>query len=202
VPRLPDTHRTDFTRVAVTAALAWGSVAMFLSVGPKYAGELLDTDNLALVGTVTALALLASCPAHVLAQRLHVDLRLGQAVGLVLLALGLVALAVAAPLHSLALLVVAALTAGLGHGLAFVNAQHELNALAPAERRAEVTAAFICCIYAVVGAATVGSGLLARAMSFTLAVGSVVSVLAAVGLATAGWQLARRGVTSRVRAGR
>lgn len=37
------------------------------------------------------------------------------------------------------------------------------------------------------------AAVLAGEMSFTLAVGSVVSLLAAVALATAGWQLARRG---------
>lgn len=188
VPRLPDERRSDFLRVALTAALVWGSLAMFLSVVPKYAGQLLATDNLALVGVVAALAVVASSPAHLLARRLPIDVRAGQAAGLLTLAAGLVALTVAAPRHSLLLLVLAALTAGTGHGIAFVNAQHELNGIAPDDRRAEVTAAFICCIYAVVGAATVGSGLLARELSFTLAVGVVTSALAAAALATAGWQ--------------
>jgi len=188
VPRLPDRGRRDFVRVSLTAALVWGSLAMFLSVVPKYAGQLLVTHNLALVGVVAALAVVASSPAHVLAQRLPLEVRTGQAAGLVALAAGLVALTVAAPLHSLLLLGVAAVTAGTGHGTAFVNAQHELNGIAPDERRAEVTAAFICCIYAVVGAATVGSGLLARALSFTLAVGVVTSILAAAALVTAAWQ--------------
>ena len=188
VPRLPDRGRRDFVRVSLTAALVWGSLAMFLSVVPKYAGQLLVTHNLALVGVVAALAVVASSPAHVLAQRLPLEVRTGQAAGLVALAAGLVALTVAAPLHSLLLLGVAAVTAGTGHGTAFVNAQHELNGIAPDERRAEVTAAFICCIYAVVGAATVGSGLLARELSFTLAVGVVTSILAAAALVTAAWQ--------------
>jgi MFS family permease len=187
MPRLPDERRTDFARVALTSALVWGSLAMFLSVVPKYAGELLDSHNLALVGVVAAFAVVASGPAHVLAERLPMDLRAGQAGGLVALAVGLAALTVAAPEHSLALLVVAALTAGGGHGVAFVNAQHELNGIAPPDRRAEVTAAFICCIYAVVGGATVGSGLLALDLPFTLAVGIVTSMLAAAALVTAGW---------------
>jgi MFS family permease len=165
---------------------------MFLSVVPKYAGQLLATDNLAVVGAVSALALVASAVAHLLADRLPVGARSGQAAGLVALAVGLVALTVAAPRHSLLLLVVAALITGAGHGVAFVKAQHELNAIAPPDRRAEVTAAFICCIYAVVGGATIGSGLLALDVAFTLAVGIVTAALAAAALLTAAWQWSAR----------
>jgi len=198
-PEVLQKLRADFARVALTAALVWGSLAMFLSVVPKYAGQLLDSDNLALVGVVSALAVVASSPAHLFAERLPVNVRAGQAGGLVALALGLIALPVAAPEHSLVLLVVAALTAGGGHGFAFVNAQHELNGIAPAERRAEVTAAFICCIYAVVGTATVGTGLLALDLTFTVAVGIVTSELAVAALVTAGWQWAgpRRSASGR-----
>jgi len=44
-----------------------------------------------------------------------------------------------------------ALLAGVGHGLAFLNAQDELNAIAPAERRGEVTAALMLCMHTLPG---------------------------------------------------
>jgi len=50
--------------------------------------------------------------------------------------------------------------AGAGHGLAFLNAQEELNHIAPQERRGEVTAVFIACIYFLVASAVIGTGLL------------------------------------------
>jgi hypothetical protein len=48
----------------------------------------------------------------------------------------------------------------LGPGFGFLNAQDELNTIAPNDRRAEVTSAFISCIYLVVAVSVVASGLL------------------------------------------
>jgi len=47
------------------------------------------------------------------------------------------------------------------HGLTFLDAQAELNDMAPVDRRGEVTAAFIVCIDVLVGGSVVGAGLLA-----------------------------------------
>jgi len=80
--------------------------------------------------------------------------------------------------------------AGVGHGLAFLDAQHELNELAPDERRGEVTAAFIACIYFLVATAVVASGLLALVVSLDGAVEAVAVVLAALALAASAWQAA------------
>jgi MFS family permease len=102
---------------------------------------------------------------------------------------GLLALVAASPMHSLPVLLVAAVLTGAGHGLAFVHAQDELNGLAPAERRGEVTAAFISCIYLVVGAAVVATGVLALGLALSAAVTVVALVLALVAALTAAWQL-------------
>jgi hypothetical protein len=126
----------------------------------------------------------------VLAQRAGArSPRTGQAAGLVLLAIGLAALVAAFPLHSLPVLLAGAITTGAGHGLAFLDAQDELNGIAPGERRGEVTAAFICCIYAVVGGGVVSAGVLDLWFSLSVAVGCVAVVLAAGALAAAVWQL-------------
>jgi hypothetical protein len=98
-------------------------------------------------------------------------------------------LVLAAPLHSLALLVVASVFAGAGHGVAFLNAQEELNELAPVERRGEVTAAFISVIYALVATSVIATGLLDRVFALTLSLGAVAVALLALSLATAAWQL-------------
>jgi hypothetical protein len=60
----------------------------------------------------------------------------------------------ATPLYAVA---AGAATAGAGHGLAFINAQQELNEIAPAERRGEVTSAFIACIYAMVAGSVIAT---------------------------------------------
>jgi MFS family permease len=191
-PRVPREILGDFARVSVTAATVWATVALFLSIVPSYAKGFLGTGNLALLATVAAVALLASSATQVLSRRRRPPTRVGQATGLALLVCGLVGLALSAPLSSLTVLLVGALFAGSGHGLAFLSAQEELNELAPAERRGEVTAAFIACIYFLVASAVIGSGLLDVGLSLSASVETVAGLLAAAALGGIVWQLRRR----------
>jgi MFS family permease len=191
-PRVPAEIRRDFARVSLTAATVWASVALCLSIVPSYAADLLDTANLALLGGVSAVALAASCVSQIVAQRRRWEPRSAQSAGLALLAAGLLALAAASELHSLSVLLVGAIAVGAGHGAAFLNAQDELNRIAPPERRGEVTAAFISCIYALVGGAVLASGLLDVRVSLTIAVSLVAVTLAATALLGAGWQIRAR----------
>jgi len=203
VPRVPRDLLGSFLRVSVTAGLVWGALALFLSVVPSYARNLLDTTNVALLSALAALSVIASSVVQIAARRFVASGRTPQAVGLVVLASGLALLVVASPAHSLALLAVASLAAGAGHGLAFINAQQELNELAPPDRRGEVTAAFVACIYFVVAGSAIGVGLLAEVASLAVALGLVAAVLVALALTTAVWQLGRAGAfTRRRRAGR
>jgi predicted MFS family arabinose efflux permease len=190
-PRVPGEIRRDFARVSLTAATVWAAVALYLSIVPSYAGGLLGTRNLALLAAVSAAALVASCFAQVGSQHLRVSVHADQALGLGLLALGLVALVAASPLHSLVMLLAGAVAAGAGHGVGFLNAQEELNALAPDERRGEVTAAFIGCIYLLVASAVISTGLLDLRFSLALSVGAVSIVLVVSALGAASWQAAR-----------
>lgn len=191
-PRVPVGLRTDFARVSLTAALDWGSIALFLSVIGAYATDLLHSHDLAVLGAVTALALAASSVAQVVSWRhRRLSVRGAQAAGLALLAVGMAGLLLAAVFPLLALLFASALVAGAGHGLGFLNAQHELNELAPRLRRGEVTSAYICCIYVVVVASVVGSGLLALAWPLSTAVAVVAGVLALAASVVAVWQVPR-----------
>jgi MFS family permease len=186
-PRVPAEIRLPFLRLGLTAGAVWAAVALFLSIVPSYAESLLRTRNLALIASLAALALLTSFVAQAVAERQEVDHRRDQAIGCILLALGLCGLVSAAPTGSLALLASGAFVTGLGHGLAFLTAQQELNELAPAERRGEVTAAFIACIYFLVATFVVASGLLGSLFSLNTAVEAVGGTLIAVALATAAW---------------
>jgi MFS family permease len=188
-PRVPAAIRVRFARVSVTAATVWAAAAFTLSIVPSYVRQLLSTDDLALIGALAALGLAASCASQVATDRWRPQERAAQAAGLALLGAGLVALVVASPLRSLAVLCIGSVAIGLGHGLGYLNAQHELNEMAPAERRGEVTSAFVGCIYALVASAVIGTGLLDRAVSLATAVGAVALVLAAIAFATAAWQL-------------
>ena len=189
VPRVPPEVRDDFVRVSTTAATVWAAVALYLSIGPSYAAELLHSDNLALLGAIAAVPLVVSCGVQVVAGRLALLARPGQAAGLVVLVAGLAALIAASPAHSLPVLLAAAVLTGTGHGLAFVHAQDELNVMAPDARRGEVTAAFISCIYLVVGGAVIATGVLDLDLSLAVAVAVVALALGLVAALTAAWQL-------------
>ena len=156
-----------------------------VSIVPSYAAGFLHTHNLALLAAVAAIALVSSLVAQIGVRRWRPPSAVGHCAGLAALAAGLVALVAALPLRSLPLLVAGAVVAGVGHGLAFLNAQEELNRIAPEERRGEVTAAFIACIYFLLASAVIATGLLDLDLSLTLSVGVVSLVPAAAALAIA-----------------
>jgi MFS family permease len=188
-PSVPPAIRRPFAWAGVTAAAAWAVAALFVSVVPSYAAKLLDSDDLALLGAIAATMLFTSCAGQWLTLRAGLPPRSAQAGGLALVIAGLVALVVAFPEHSLALLLAAAVLAGSGHGVAFLGAQAQVNALAPTERRGEVTAAFLAVIYGGVAASVIGVGFVSDASSlytavavFSVAIGSVAAVAAAASL--------------------
>lgn len=191
LPAVPAGIREAFTRVALTAGIVWAVLALYLSIVPSYASDLLNTDDLALLAAIAALAPGTSAVVQILARRRRHDLRRSQAAGLAVLSVSLVALFAAAPSIRSHLLLVGSLAAGGGHGLAFLNAQEELNRIAPGERRGEVTAAFIACIYVLVGSSVIAVGVLDLWMALTAAVGAVALVLIALAAAASTWQLAR-----------
>jgi len=185
-PSVPPPIRRLFVRVSVTGAVAWAVMALFLSVVPSYAARLLDTSNLALLGAISGLPLAVSCVAQLASPARS------QAAGLCLLAAGLAALAAAFPLHSLPVLLAAAVLAGAGHGIAFLGAQGRLNGAAPPERRGEVNAAFYTCIYLGVAFCVIGTGLLTLRTSLSTAVTVFAAFAGAVALAAAAAHLAVR----------
>ncbi len=186
-PRVPADIRGPFLRVGLTAGAVWAAMALFLSIVPSYARQLLSTANLALVAAIAALALLASFVAQAALERREGAQRRDQVLGCVLVALGLGGVVAAAPSGSVAFLVAGSIVAGAGHGIAFLTAQQELNELAPGERRGEVTAAFIACIYFLVASFVIASGLLGSLFSLDASVEAVGSVLIAVALGAAAW---------------
>jgi len=195
-PRVPHDIRLDFARLGLTAGLVWASLALYLSVVPSYVAGLLSTDNLALLGADSALACFASAGAQVWTRGRGGDRRWWQAVGLALLAAGLVLLVVSTLTRSPVTVLLGAVTTGVGHGLGFLHAQDELNSMASSRRRAEVSAAFVCCIYVVVGGAVVGVGVLEEVGSLTTAVGVVGGLLTVGAVAASAWQ-ARAGWAQR-----
>jgi MFS family permease len=190
-PNVPREIRVRFARVALSAAAAWAVVGLYLSVVPSYAASLLGTSNLALEGAITAVALLASCAAQVAFRRGGAVAR-DQSLGLALVVVSLVCLVVAFPTHSVLLLFAAAVLGGVGHGMAFLGAQADVNAMAPALRRAEVTAAFFVCVYLGVAVSAIGVGVVATVASLYTAVVVFACVTGAGCVAAIGWHAVAR----------
>jgi MFS family permease len=189
-PRVPVEIRRSFLRVALTGGVGWAAMSLYLSIIPSYATSLLQTHALALLAAVATTALLASSAVQGLAARHAGSWRRDQALGCLLVAVGLGGMIVAAPTRSFTALLLGALVAGAGQGLSFLTAQEELNELAPDDRRGEVTAAFIAVTYACVAGAVIASGLLALGLSLGHAVEATAGALIALALAMVAWQVA------------
>jgi MFS family permease len=190
LPSVPLQIRSDFARAGLTGAAVWSVGAMFLSVVPTYAGTLVGTHNLAVLGAITAVMLGTACVAQAGSLRSGLRPATSQVAGLLCLVGGLAALVGAFPPRSLPLLLLAAVLAGAGLGLGFIGAQTQINQIVPRERRGEVTAAFITCVYLGVSVAAIGLGLLGDALSMYAAVSIVSAVISATALASAGWHWA------------
>jgi MFS family permease len=192
-PHVPREIRGAFIRVGLTGAAVWAVAGLFLSVMPSYAGQLvLHSRNLALLALVAALLLVISCATQ-LAMRRGAPPAPAQAAGLTLLAAGLLALVLAAPARSAALLIVGAILAGAGHGAAVLAAQDELTRIVPGGQRAEVSAAFYVCVYFGVAVPAIGIGVLAVATTLFTAVTTFAAVTGGLALAVAAWHLRDRG---------
>jgi MFS family permease len=187
-PSVPAEIRRLFARVSLTGAAVWAVAALFLSVVPSYAAELLDTTNLALLGAISAVMLATSCVAQIAARRSSAHTRM-QAAGLVLLAAGLAALAIAFPTRSLLVLLLAGLLSGAGHGLAFLGGQAQLSLAAPPDGRGAVNAAFYTLIYLGVAAGVVSTGLLTLHFALSTAVTAFTIVVGTIALLTAVWHV-------------
>lgn len=191
-PSVPRPVRARFVRASLTAASAWAVGGLFLSVVPSYAGQLLHTGDLALLGAIAALTLATSCVAQLALLRWDVGPHGAQPAGLMMVVAGIALLVAAFPLGSLLPMLGAAVVAGFGMGMALFGAQTEINLLAPAERRGEVTAAFIACLYGGVAITAVGAGLLADAYGLSTAVAVVGAIVAGVAAMTTLWHLTAR----------
>ncbi len=192
LPRVPAGTRAPFARAALTAADCWAVGGLYISVVPSYAAVLLRTTNLAVIAGVASVMLGAACLVQVLCVRLAIEEVRAQILGLGLLAGGCAALVVAFPARSLAVLLLAAALAGAGLGVGFFGAQTQINHLVPADRRGELTAAFITCVYVAVASAAIAVGLLSRSVPLGTPVGIVSTAVAVTALGTAAAHLSAR----------
>ncbi|MGI5228822.1 MFS transporter [Actinoallomurus sp. CA-142502] len=177
-PQIPASMRTVFATSGTASLLAFAVIGLFLTLVPPYVAALSGSGNLLLGGAAVALMLACSALAQLTgygraARRL-------ESAGLPLLAAGLVLLAVAGTVSSLALLLVATVFAGLGQGLVFLGGLTAVNQAAPPGRQADVLSSFYVVLYLGVGVPVVGVGFLATAVGLLAAVRYFAGVTAAL----------------------
>jgi MFS family permease len=192
LPRVAAAVRGPFARAALTGTVSFATGGLFLSLVPSYAGGLLQTGNLALLGAITALMLGVSAVVQIWLQRTEVDPVDLQPLGLVAVVIGLGVLVLALPLHSAVVVFASSVISGAGVGTGLFGAQTAINDLAPPDRRGEVTSAFIACLYGGVAVTAVATGLFADADGVSEGITIASAALAAVGILMIGWHLALR----------
>ncbi|AYY13808.1 MFS transporter [Actinobacteria bacterium YIM 96077] len=172
-PSVPHHLRTTFVVAGTTGFLGWAVVGIFLALLPSVAESVLGRPNLAVTGAIIAALLLCSALAQPLAPRLlpHAAQTLG--VTMIAVALGLLVSSYlpmfAQTPASLVLLISAAVTAGMGHGMSYWGAAADVDART-SEHRAAVTASLYLLFYLGAGLPAVGVGLLTMILSLGTAV--------------------------------
>ncbi|HEX5349040.1 MAG TPA: MFS transporter [Pseudonocardiaceae bacterium] len=180
---VPIDMRGVFTRAAIAGFAGFAVLGLFTAVSPAFLATVLHDTSHALTGAVVVSVFIASTIGQSLSSLISEQRAL--IVGCVGLIAGMVAVGASLPLHSLAVLVVGAIIAGLGQGLSFRAGLGAVTGAAPPDQRGEITSSYFVMLYIGIsipvigeGAAATAFGLIAAGMVFA----ALVAILAAVAL--------------------
>jgi MFS family permease len=175
-PSVPAEVRSVFVVAAIAAFACFAITGLFTSVAPAFVSEVVGIKNHAVAGAVASTILIASAVAQVFAGR--IPPRRALIVGCAILIVGMVILAAALELSTLSGLVLAAIVAGIGQGIAFSRGLAAVSERTPADRRAEVSSMYFVVAYIAISLPVIGEGLAAQhwglrtaGVSFAIAVG-------------------------------
>jgi MFS family permease len=184
-PDLPPEVRPVFIRAATAGFAGFAVLGLFSAVAPSFLLDLLHEPSHALSGAVAFTVFAASTLGQMtLARRFgHTALAAG-CVGLIA---GMGLLAAGLAVTSLALVIAAAVIAGLGQGLCMRAGLEAVTSHAPAQRRAGVASTFFIVMYVGISVPVIGVGIAATRLGLqTAAIASSIAVaaVAAVALVT------------------
>jgi MFS family permease len=173
---VPAEVRSVFVVAAIAAFACFAITGLFTSVAPAFVSEVVGIKNHAVAGAVASTILIASAVAQVFAGR--IPPRRALIVGCAILIVGMVILAAALELSTLSGLVLAAIVAGIGQGIAFSRGLAAVSERTPADRRAEVSSMYFVVAYIAISLPVIGEGLAAQhwglrtaGVSYAIAVG-------------------------------
>lgn len=185
LPEVPPQVRSAFVPAATAGFAGFAVLGLFAAVAPSIVGQLLHEPSHALSGAIV-FAVFGTSALGQVALSGRIGPR-GLHVGCALLIVGMGLLAASLAAGSLALLIAAAIVAGLGQGLSFHAGLDAVSAKAPADLRGTVASSFFIVMYLglavpVIGEGAAESGLGLRTAGIVFS--GVVAALAAVALAT------------------
>lgn len=172
-PSVPGPMRLSFNIAAITGFLGWAALGLFLALLPSMADSALPGASTLTTGVIVGSVLIISASCQLVAPLL--EPRAAQTIGLSLLGLGS-ALLLSSNLSqlgastALALMAIAAITTGMGHGLSYWGANREIDMLAPTSQRGGIAAALYLAFYAGAGLPAVVVGVLAMRTSLITAI--------------------------------
>ena len=157
---VPAAVRPVFTQAALAAFAGFAVLGFFSAVAPGFMREFLDIDNHAVVGLGVFVVFAASLAGQSAYRSAPTGVTLPAGCGLLIAAMGLVALGLAA--SSLALLLAGGVIAGFGQGLSFRSGLAAINEATPAGRRGEVVSSFFVVAYVAISVPVLAVGLVAE----------------------------------------
>jgi MFS family permease len=184
-PDLPPEVRPVFIRAATAGFAGFAVLGLFAAVAPSFLLDLLHEPSHALSGAVVFTVFAASTLGQVTLARRFGHRALAAGCAALIAGMGLLAAGLA--VTSLALVIAAAIIAGLGQGLCMRAGLEAVNSQAPAQRRAGVASTFFIVMYLGIALAAIGVGIAATPLGLRtagIAVCIVVAAIAAAALAT------------------
>jgi MFS family permease len=178
---VPAEARPIFVIAATAAFAGFAVMGLYTATAPSFVSGVMGITSHAVAGAVASSIFVASAIAQLVAGRLSPERAV--ALGCAILVLGMVILAAALYLSSLAGLITAAVVAGIGQGISFSRGLTAIIEHTPADRRAEVSSTYFVVAYVALSIPVVGLGFAAQHLglrtageSFAVAV-AVVSAL-------------------------
>ena len=157
---VPAEVRGVFVIASIAAFAGFAITGLFTSVAPAFVSTVIGIDNHAAAGVVASTILIASVIAQVFAGR--ISPKRAMVLGCAVLIVGMVILALALELSSLAGLITAAVVAGVGQGISFSRGLAAVAERTPVDRRGEVSSAYFVVAYVAISLPVIGIGLAAQ----------------------------------------
>jgi MFS family permease len=182
-PNIPPVVRRPFFLAAMAVTASWAIGGLFISLGPALSAQLLGTTNHIVTG-LAVFSLAASGAAAQLAFGRTAPWA-GTSGGSLALAIGMIAIVIAASTETTALFWFGTVVGGAGFGVAFLGGLRALSAAIPPQHRAEVMSAFYVVAYLAISVPAVIAGVLVTPLGLESTFEIFGSVVAALALAVA-----------------